>query len=108
MSGGRRVSNSIKERIEQAVARGHSHEQICTDLDVDATTVNDVIAAMDKVAAIKDVFTIKQRIGQGQDVCRNGHPLDPENTYVKPSNGKRECRICKTARNKRPRQHGAA
>lgn len=28
--------------------------------------------------------------------CRRGHPWTPENTYIKPSVGRRECRTCRS------------
>jgi len=27
--------------------------------------------------------------------CDNGHPFDEQNTYVRPDNGQRQCRICR-------------
>jgi hypothetical protein len=29
--------------------------------------------------------------------CLNGHPFTPENTYLRPSGGKRQCRACNAA-----------
>ena len=29
-----------------------------------------------------------------KDYCKNGHEFTEENTYVRPSNGKRACRVC--------------
>ncbi len=36
-------------------------------------------------------------------VCKRGHELKPENTYVRP-NGERTCRTCKQAYNREYRQ----
>ncbi len=36
-------------------------------------------------------------------VCKRGHELKPENTYVSP-NGKRECKTCKQAYEREYRQ----
>lgn len=42
--------------------------------------------------------------------CASGHEFNPENTYVRPSSGQRECRECKRIydRSRVPRQRGAA
>lgn len=36
--------------------------------------------------------------------CVKGHPVSVENTYVKPSDGRRECRVCRRE-NERRRYH---
>lgn len=36
-------------------------------------------------------------LGVPHKTCRNGHPLDTENTYVRQSTGDRRCRICQSA-----------
>lgn len=37
---------------------------------------------------------------KGRTVCHQGHPLNEENTYTRP-NGKRRCRLCRAAQEKR-------
>lgn len=37
------------------------------------------------------------------DSCRRGHEMTPENVYVVPSSGQRECRACKRDRARRHR-----
>lgn len=32
-----------------------------------------------------------------KEVCKHGHAMTPENTWVKPSTGIRECRACRRA-----------
>lgn len=39
----------------------------------------------------------KRRQSQVRTHCVNGHKYTPENTYIKPSNGNRLCRICRKA-----------
>ena len=34
--------------------------------------------------------------------CKYGHPYNKENTYIKPSNGERDCNICKIQRKLNP------
>jgi hypothetical protein len=33
-------------------------------------------------------------------VCKHGHPFTPANTYVRPDNGRQQCRACQRARNR--------
>jgi hypothetical protein len=39
-----------------------------------------------------------RRAAYKRDLCKRGHPLDEENTYVNPSNGMRQCRTCRKLR----------
>ena len=38
------------------------------------------------------------RLDLGRDRCRKNHQLSGDNLYIQPSNGKRYCRTCQTAR----------
>lgn len=40
--------------------------------------------------------------------CRRGHELTKANSYIKPSNGRRECRACRALRRPRYEQRQAA
>lgn len=42
-----------------------------------------------------------RRHGERVQVCRNGHPYTPGNTYRNPTTGRKACRICKTANTRR-------
>lgn len=42
--------------------------------------------------------TCHNREDLGRDRCKAGHPLSGDNLYVQPSNGKRYCRTCQSAR----------
>jgi hypothetical protein len=43
-----------------------------------------------------------------KDFCAHGHELTPENTYVRPSNGRRSCRECGRRANRDHRARQAA
>lgn len=42
-----------------------------------------------------------RRASLGKTHCRQGHPYDEANTYIRPSRGERECRICRRESMKR-------
>lgn len=42
----------------------------------------------------------------GKASCRNGHPYDEENTYLRPDTGHRMCRTCRAERNAKRRPPG--
>ncbi len=37
----------------------------------------------------------KRRKDSGLPFCRHGHKYTPETTYIRPDNGRRECKVCK-------------
>lgn len=85
-------------RVEQAIARGETDEQIAAALGTSLDIVKSTRAVMDRLVAVDDVFTLpKQPQCQPWAECGRGHPLTPDNIYRYPS-GKRECRICKLDR----------
>ena len=43
----------------------------------------------------KELCVSCHRLLDKKGVCNKGHVLTPENSYVKPSNGDRSCRICR-------------
>jgi hypothetical protein len=36
-------------------------------------------------------------------VCKNGHPMEGDNVYIAPGNGKRKCKTCKIAYDRKRR-----
>jgi WhiB family transcriptional regulator, redox-sensing transcriptional regulator len=43
-----------------------------------------------------------------ENVCKRGHEYTPENTYIIPSSGYRECRVCRSDKRKQSRQRARA
>lgn len=50
----------------------------------------------------------RTRLTESPGKCRNGHPRTPENTYIKPSTGQRQCRVCMRDAEARWRQKARA
>lgn len=104
----------IAARTEQMAAlfeSGHTIKQIATVMDLHGNSVRNWLHRLGYVTDARTKGSPSWRAKQGvklgprpkADACKAGHPYTAETTYTSPTSGKRSCRICMRARDrKRP------
>jgi hypothetical protein len=74
--------------------------QIPDGLEIDHLCRNTLCVNPDHLKPVTHIENCRRRRDSGLPSCKYGHKYTPETTYIRPDNGRRECKICMKVRQK--------
>lgn len=69
-------------------------EKISDGLEIDHLCRNTLCVNPDHLQAVTHSINMQRRRDSGLNYCKHGHRWNKKTTYVRPDNGRRECRKC--------------
>lgn len=108
------ISIDGKQVYAHRVMYERRHGKIPSGLEIDHKCRTPACCNPDHLEAVTHLENVrrgtvwavnKARLG-GMTHCKKGHEFTPENTYVRPSSGLRNCRICRSEYGKERRKNG--